>query len=446
MNNLLKKAGLLALPALLLCTTSAHAAVDSAALENRIKELEAKIGKLEKALDSQDKKISAVSSAAPKTKVGAKDDEIEITLAPVPKFKSKDGSFSFQPIGRVHADAAVFSDDKADHSDGTMIRRGRLGFKGHMYDNWEYKTEVDFANNETSITDMYLGYTGFDDTLLQVGQFKESFGMDQLTSSNHINFIERSSVDIFSPARHIGLAASRFGNNWSATAGLFGDTAGTTSTDDEAKDFTGRVTYAPVNEKGRVVHVGVAGSHRTPDNATDSIKFESRPETRLTSIKSVGTGTLTGVDNVLLTGLEGAAQYDAFTFQSELVNAKVNREGNPDADFRGWYAQGSYALTGEKKSYSVQDGAFKRISPAVPFNPSEGTYGAWEVAARYSSLDLNDGTVTGGEMDNVTLGLNWYPNANVRFMANYIIVNTDENATVADDSPEVAAVRAQFDF
>ncbi len=50
--------------------------------------------------------------------------------------------------------------------------------------------------------------------------------------------------------------------------------------------------------------------------------------------------------------------------------------------------------------------------------------GAWELAARYSYIDLNDGTgknrVQGGKMDGVTVGLNWYWNDNLKFQFDWV--------------------------
>jgi phosphate-selective porin OprO/OprP len=434
----------------LLCSTSAFAAADSKALEERIKGLEAKISKLEKIIDQQEKKIEATAtevSAAPKKKVGGKDDEIEITMDPVPKFKSKDGNFTFQPSARIQADAAVFHDDKSDQPDGTTIRRSRVGFKGTVNKDWNYKTEVDFADNATKITDVYVDYTGVKNVSIKAGQFKEPVDMEEMTSDADITFIERASPNVFAPDRNIGLGATYIGDNWTAFLGAFGDNAGTASSDDEARAVTGRATFAPINEKGKVVHVGASGSYRAPDSATNSVKYEQRPETRIASAKPVGTGTISNVDNVFLSGLEAAGELGSANFRSEYISSDVSRSGaNPDVDFSGWYAEASYLLTGEEKAYSVKDGAFKRPSPARPFSLANGGPGAWEVAARYSSLDLTDGPITGGEMKDTTLGVSWYPNNAVRFMADYIFVNTDNQATVPNDDPQVFTLRAQLDF
>ena len=53
-----------------------------------------------------------------------------------------------------------------------------------------------------------------------------------------------------------------------------------------------------------------------------------------------------------------------------------------------------------------------------------GHFGAWEVAARYSHVDLNDGAgltrVQGGKMDGLSFGLNWYLNTNLKVQFEYV--------------------------
>lgn len=92
------------------------------------------------------------------------------------------------------------------------------------------------------------------------------------------------------------------------------------------------------------------------------------------------------------------------------------RHDRGNVDFHGWHAQGGYVLTGESRYYDFATGTIGGISPANPC-------GAWELVARYSYVTLNDKNVRGGSEQNVTAGLNWYVNDNVRFAFNYIRAN-----------------------
>jgi phosphate-selective porin OprO/OprP len=102
--------------------------------------------------------------------------------------------------------------------------------------------------------------------------------------------------------------------------------------------------------------------------------------------------------------------------------------------FRGFYAQASWVLTGE--NYKYTQGKFVRIRP-------QKTKGAWEVAVRYSRVDLNSKGIFGGEERNLTGALNWYaPGNQFRLMANLIFVKTDKYAH--NENPTIFQLKAQF--
>jgi phosphate-selective porin OprO/OprP len=120
--------------------------------------------------------------------------------------------------------------------------------------------------------------------------------------------------------------------------------------------------------------------------------------------------------------------------------------GASDPTFSGWYAYGSWFITGESRAYKTSSGTFDRIKPKSIVG--KGGIGAWELGARFSSIDLNDSGITGGEEKDLTLGLNWYATPTIRFMANYIkVMDLTDPQNVNDDSePNIFEMRAQIDF
>jgi len=191
--------------------------------------------------------------------------------------------------GRIMADYAFYADDPGlDLGDGQEFRRARLFAKGSFGD-WHFKGQYDFASNKTKVKDAYIKYEGFKNITIAGGQFHEQFGLEELTSSKYITFMERSLANVFVPSRHIGLDVNGYGDFWSAAVGVFGGTAnGSKKGIDSNFDLTGRVTVAPFHEKGRVLHFGGAISYRLPDS-NRKLQFRERPESHVTHFRLVDT-------------------------------------------------------------------------------------------------------------------------------------------------------------
>ena len=97
----------------------------------------------------------------------------------------------------------------------------------------------------------------------------------------------------------------------------------------------------------------------------------------------------------------------------------------PSVKFQGGYAEAAYVLTGETRRYNPGSASYGGIVPANPFSLTGGSWGAWEIAGRVSTIDLNDQLATangvaGGRQTIYTLALNWYANRNVRLMFDYL--------------------------
>lgn len=357
-----------------------------------------------------------------------------------------DGQFSFELAGRLMIDTAVYLQDKESLGNGTELRRARLELEGLMYSNWGYEFAVDFAGGDADIKDAYLEYMGNYDSSTTIGQFKEPFSLEELTSSKYITFMERALPNEFAPGRHIGIGKYHLGESWTLAYGLFGEAFDDDAGDegDEGWGVSGRVTYSPWQEDRRVLHLGLALSRRSPDD-DNSVNFDSRPESHITDIKYLDTDAIADVDHVSQYGLETAIVLGSWSLQGEMINAQVARNGGLDTlEFSGWYVYGSWFLTGESRIYKHKKGSFGRIKPM-------SDNGAWELALRVSSLDLNDLDISGGEAEQITFGINWYANPRIRYMLNYVKVDNDLAADAAgtvlgDDDPSIVQIRAQIDF
>ncbi len=273
--------------------------------------------------------------------------------------------------------------------------------------------------------------------------------MEQNTSSNYLMFIERSApTNAFTRDEEIGLNILGHGNNWTLAGGVFNQDASPTGGDpdeDITFDVRGSVNILGLgnNVGNNVLHLGAGYSHRKPEG---TVNFDAAPAGEGPDL--IDTGAIGAIENVGVYNAELAAIFGPVSFQGEYFMADVSRDnGNMDADFDGYYAQAGWPLTGERRPY--KKGNFSRIKPNNPFSLKNGGWGAWEVLARYENTDLNDASagIMGGELDNISVGLNWHLTDYIRLMGNVTDVDTDANAaTAADDDPTVYNFRAQWDF
>ncbi len=424
-----------------------------------------RINDLEKRVESLVKKDKARTAEEEKAK-GAKGTPLRSSSDKGKlEWTSADGATSFRLVGRVQFDGVAFSGNENRLANAVTLRRIRIGYKARVAKDWVSEMDVDFAENAVDVKDAFVGYEGIRNSTIQAGHFKVPFGMDTLTSSKDIWFVERAYADSWGPDRRLGLAYAYGGERFSAKADFFAQTISVDSTGvDQGWGWAVRGTFAPVMvSETKAVHLGVAANWRKPDAATTgsatppaisyAIDFSSRPEcTKASKAKFLATPTMEQVDWVQQYGGELAGVWDALAWQAEYQTTKVTRRsGYPtleDHDFDTWYGQVSWLINGKRK-YAADEGLIDKVSP--------GKGGAWEVLARYSTMDLNDLTavdaIKGGSAKNFTLGANWYPNTNVRVMLNWTRVDNDEYAKpkkayggIANDDFDEFQFRVQFAF
>ncbi len=371
--------------------------------------------------------------------------------------ESGDGDFSIEIGARLHAQAAVHQGDLPagnEPVDGTELRRARIETNGTFHGNWQWVGEVDFADNRVSIKDFWLGYKTEGGTLLSFGHQKQPYNLSLEESSNDIPFIERS-IDNYLVApfadRAIGFRVQNSGAHWFAAGGIYGDSVSPGSaTDDEGWGIVGRFVYSPIVEADRVLHLGVRALLRSPsrDDPTYRVRDET---THMSNLRIVDTGTVGSVDRNIMTGVEAAYAQGPFSIVGEYSMLDTERDGLTGLNFDGWSVYATWSLTGESRaaSYRMNSGEFKRLKARNDFSPANGTWGAWEVALRYASLDLNDAEIIGGEEEALTTALNWYLNPNVRLMLEWSrIMYTDGSSALRDaaDGLNIFQFRTQYTF
>jgi phosphate-selective porin OprO/OprP len=476
--------------------------------EARIEQLEAEVQLLaDEVQDLKRNQASQIQTiAADEKRLPAPTSAIATIASGKPVIASPDGKFTAAFHGIMQFDAAQYdqpspgpiasdfrrdgpaiggtsSNVEAAHArnlkNGDVFRRARIGIDGNVYGDWDYRLVFDFAGsgveNAGQLYEAWGQYSGFKPFHLRVGAFSPSIGLDDQASTNGMPFLERAvSSDI---ARGLAAGDTRTavslwasGDRWLASGAFTGRTIGvintgtasaTAQTYGDQLGFVGRVAGTPFKGGDWLVHLGLHGSYvlrpantggpqtglggSTAINA-QTIAFSNTPELRVDGTKLIDTGKLNArhADTI---GAEFAVQKQNFLLQSEYEHFDVERTdvGKTNPSFWGYYVSGSWVLTGEARKYNTQTAAFDAPTVAHPFSLTNGGWGAWEVAVRYSDMNLNykpglagtyqtGSSIRGGEEQNITAGVNWYLNPVLRLMFDYQHVKIDRLSPAANSS------------
>jgi phosphate-selective porin OprO/OprP len=243
---------------------------------------------------------------------------------------------------------------------------------------------------------------------LTFGKNKESFIYEMVGDAAFLPSLERV-LNPFFTSRNVGVTLSNtvfekrmtyaggWANDWWVQKRPF---------DGSSNHFTARVTgLVSINEEGsRYLHIGAGARYA---GATDGvIQLRGKPESDVTSFY-VDTGKIPA-SNQKEFEFEGLWNHDNFSVLTEYVRSQVNATQFANPSFYGVYVTGSWIITGEHRPYDRNVGFARRLIP-------EHRWGAVELAARYSHLDLDNKSVHGGVMDKGLLDLSWYPNRWWRF-------------------------------
>ncbi|HTT08356.1 MAG TPA: porin [Gammaproteobacteria bacterium] len=386
---------------------------------------------------------------------------------------SPDGDFTWQFIGRVQADYdAIDSDSKTNKiGSGGELRRARLGIQGKMWHNWLYKFEWDFPGNAAK--DAFVGYTEDKGTwFVKAGQQAFPFGLVTYSSDNFTLFVERPLLgEKLQDEYDIGLGGLIHGEKlWTLQGGVFtgnftntpptsstGACGGVSGTKNNrgCSEVLGGVVRGTVNpympDANHLVHVGGAAWYRDPQKTVINVAAQAgrfnRSPTLLTTApffqyQGGANNGRSNIDDIFAWNAEGAVVWGPFHLQTEYTQWDVDRSSNfltasyngKTATLQGYYAEAGFFLTpGDSMNFDAANAAWGPVQPKSPVG--KGGWGALQVAVRYDTLDLNDtkALVEGGEEEAVSAGVNWYVNANMRFMADYIqVINLD---TLKDSTP-----------
>ena len=378
-------------------------------------------------------------------------------------FQNKAANYKMWFDVRVQGDAAVFfgyDKNLVSIGNGMNIRRSRFAIKAQLDKNWYGELDTDWTSGTPEIKDAILEYTGIPNLSIKMGNFKENFSIQRNTTSRYLQFMERPMVTSLAPSRHLGVAAT-----WSCplvwvSGGVFGpelkSSEEMTAMEDGNKDYglneglsyTGKVAIRPINNQTSSLHIGAAVSYREPKlTSTDgynATRYSSRNSTSINRKKFLDTDAIKGLDHELAYTVELAGHWKQLRYEGAYIarTAYLDPEktvipkedlGPQTAD--GWYVQAGWLLFGGQQNYDAKGGKYTRINPGR-------SWGDVELCARYEVADFNCSKYyAGGSAQAFTLGLNFYPTKNVKFVINYQYNINDKyaNGKGANDGTDEAA-------
>ncbi len=388
-----------------------------------------------------------------------------------PTITSADGRFSLAIRAIGQYDLAYFMQGASaqqlaaangpDLSSGGNFRRVQLGIQGKVFGDWSYFFNYDFAGaggTETPghIQAAYVEYDGLSPFAFRIGAFPPSAGLEDNTGSPDTIFLERNSpADV---ARNIaggdgrdGIGVIYAGERVNGALAYTGDKIQDSGVFDEQQALIGRLSglFYSSNDLKAVLSANGTYVFKLPDTvtapgSTSPITLSDPPELTVdnTGTKFVTSGSI-NADRVAEWGIESAVQWKSLYGQAGYFGYEIapRAAAAPDLNFDGWYAQATWVITGENRNYSTASGAFTNPKPRIPFSLDGWGPGAWELAARYSDLDMNDhagaigsalpsGGIRGGDQRIFTAAINWYPNSALKFSLQWQTVSIDRIGTI----------------
>ncbi len=261
-------------------------------------------------------------------------------------------------------------------------------------------------------------------SVMSIGKQKEPISGERLQGMVYNQMQERSAAaDALLPSRNVGVVWSgsnpEHASSWAF--GLFNDWFDADqSFSDSASQAVGRVTWAPLRtaDDSNLLHLGLG--YRYSD-AKEGFRAATEPEfNKAPEFVDITHGTDGGplpADQLDTWNAEVSWRRGPLWLASEYLQTRAESPSLGDPEMKGWWLGASWILTGEMRPYLKKNGTFGSIP--VSRSVYQNGKGAWEVSARWSTIDLNDAGLQGGEMDVASIGLTWWATPYITASLNY---------------------------
>lgn len=382
-------------------------------------------------------------------------------------FTSPDKDLQVKLRGFVQADTRTFFDNSnTSNVDQFLLRAARPSIETRLYDTFATKLMVEFAGDRARVVDAYADYLAHPAFNLRVGKFKAPIGLERGQSETELMLIERNLPTNLVSDRDMGIMfygdpiaqvleyQLAFTNGSADLGDSFGDF-------DDGKEVTARLFAHPFRNSDAVVFrglgVGIAGSYGEREGTlkdtgvTEGDRTTGRARFFTWRSGAALADTTVADGNAWRLNPQMTFYHGPFGVLGEYVRGVQDvRRGTSVGEIgkEAWSVAASYVLTGE-------DATFNGVTPRTDFDPKNGGWGAWEVAARYGVLTVDsdafptfaDITKSAEEAREASLGFTWYLNTNLKLNAAFSHIAFDGGATGGDrEAEELLASRVQFRF
>lgn len=322
-----------------------------------------------------------------------------------------------------------------------FIRQARFSLKSKYHNNVRVKLSFDVENEGVELKDAFVQYKLAKRLNIQVGKFKEPFGLENKTSSSVLPTLERSMPSqTFSPSRSLGFAVGFASRYSTLSTGLFENEDIKNAASTYAWTSRATTAFEMPGHVSALLHIGASSSLRDYNEHSDDFDIEGAGELDisddLVQIKDIQ------ADNSLQFSSEAAYRYKSSLLQLELFSQSIDpwlEEGSQDdmsISAFGYYVQFSHYFGQKMRTYN------KGTFGGVPLTNKKPVI---EFVTRFSQLSLEDIDEQEQSVNNVVVGLNYYANNATRLMLQGVYSRLSERSN-EDQKGYGAGLRLQYSF
>jgi phosphate-selective porin OprO/OprP len=421
-------------------------------LEERVNALDQQVRVLQRLRELAAESLATAAKERQSATVNAKDGF---------SLKSADGKYTLKVRGYAHADGRFFpSDDAKAIPNSFFLRRARPILEASVGRYFDFRIMPDFAQGQTVLFDAYWEGKFVPQFTVRAGKFKPPVGFERLQSATDITFAERGLPTNLAPNRDVGLqvAGDIAEGVFAYQVGIFDGVPDLGNGDadvNDSKDLAARVFFQPIKDgalrglgfgvsgsTGKELGSGTASGLAGYRSASQQTFFRYRTDAALPANSAIAEGRRNRISPHAYLGLGSLGVLNELIVSSQEVRLGAS---TAKLTHRAWQASAAYFLTGEQAG-------FRSPTPKKPFDLKAGGWGAFEIAARYGELDIDDdafpvfasSSSAASKAKGLGLGLNWHLNRQIKVTVNYEHTAFDGGAADGADRPSEDFVVTRF--